>query len=153
MNAYCRGPDAEERLRELCRFVKAHEHIADSHNVDFFTSDSWSSLPAPWQRQLLALPDSTLCQLPLASDAVLSSTSGQSAKQNTAQCRAFSRLMPHIAKLTAIARHLRSTCILTAYTSCLVLGCINRVTAWYMCALMVRYKGTVFQMVPNSGNL
>ena len=71
------GPGIEERLRQLCRFVRAHEHIADSHTVDFFTSNVWSRLPAHWQRQLLALPDSTLCQLPLASYAVLSSTSGQ----------------------------------------------------------------------------
>lgn len=81
MNVVTTGParaEVEERLTELCRFVRAHEHIADSHTVNFFTSDVWDRLPAHWQRQLLALPDSTLCQLPLASHAVLSSTSGQS---------------------------------------------------------------------------
>ena len=77
----CSEDAVAERLRELCRFVRAHEHIANSHNVDFFTGDSWSRLPPQWQRELLALPDSTLRQLPLVSDAVLSGTSGQSATQ------------------------------------------------------------------------
>ena len=80
------GDDAviQERLRELCRFVRAHEHIADSHNVDFFTGDSWSRLPAHWQRQLLSLPDSSLCRLPLAAYDALSSTTGQSTVQSQA---------------------------------------------------------------------
>ena len=82
------GVGIEVRLRELCRFVRAHEHIADSHTVDFFTGNVWDRLPADWQRQLLALPDEILCQLPLASHAVLSSTSGQS----FTLCRSVARI-------------------------------------------------------------